>query len=129
MLRFAFQLNLTFILLAVIACQSFAQGPDLPSQPYNYVDYAVTNLPEHLRTGDTGASDNTPIDNPITNDGATLGRVLFFDNQLSISRTISCASCHTPETGFGDVRQFSIGSGGAFTPRHSMGLTLSLIHI
>ncbi len=33
-----------------------------------------------------------------------LGQRLFFDVNLSANRTQSCASCHDPETGFGDSR-------------------------
>lgn len=31
-----------------------------------------------------------------------LGRVLFFDTNLSLTRTQSCATCHNPDTGFAD---------------------------
>jgi cytochrome c peroxidase len=58
----------------------------------------------------------------VTNAGATLGRVLFFDRELSVNRTISCASCHTQPTGFTDPRQFSVGFEGGQTPMHSMRL-------
>jgi cytochrome c peroxidase len=104
-----------------------AQSPYLPHDVYDYVTYAVTNLPEHYLPsppyGDVPFTDNTPDDNPITNDGATLGRVLFYDKRLSINQTISCASCHTQETGFSDVRRYSIGHSGIPTPRHSPGLS------
>ncbi|MES0868344.1 cytochrome-c peroxidase [Pseudovibrio sp. SCP19] len=33
-----------------------------------------------------------------------LGNQLFFDFNLSKNRTMSCATCHTPETGFADPR-------------------------
>lgn len=66
--------------------------------------------------------DNTPAFNPITDAGATLGRVLFYDKNLSINNTISCASCHQQDKGFSDPNQFSIGFDGATTGRHSMTL-------
>ena len=34
------------------------------------------------------------IQNPITDKGATLGRVLFYDKNLSRNNTVSCSSCH-----------------------------------
>jgi cytochrome c peroxidase len=34
-----------------------------------------------------------------------LGERLFFDKQLSIDGTISCATCHIPEKAFTDTRQ------------------------
>ena len=121
-----------FLILVVWAFFSVAdlsgQIPDLPTQPYDYVDYAITHLPTHYQDGDAAAANNTPVDNPITNDGATLGRVLFYDKRLSIAENISCASCHTQETGFGDVRRLSVGHNGAFTDRHSMGLSNAVFY-
>ena len=37
--------------------------------------------------------------NPITDAGATLGRVLFYDTSLSTTGTVSCASCHIQSLG------------------------------
>lgn len=55
-----------------------------------------------------------------TNAITTLGRVLFYDRQLSINNTISCASCHKQSAGFADNQQFSRGFEGRFTTRNSM---------
>src|SRR5689334_8978253 len=88
---------LTGLLCAVAAQQ--LQVPALPSQTAGYVQYAVTNLPAHYRNGPVAATNNTPIDNPITDAGATLGRVLFYDKRLSHSDGLSCASCHKQENG------------------------------
>jgi cytochrome c peroxidase len=41
-----------------------------------------------------------PPENPITQEKAELGRLLFFDRRLSHNRTFSCAMCHVPEQGF-----------------------------
>ncbi len=60
-------------------------------------------------------------DNPITDHGVTLGRVLFYDTQLSANNTISCASCHKQEYGFSDNVAFSEGFEGELTFRNSMG--------
>ncbi len=38
-----------------------------------------------------------------------LGKVLFFDPRLSASNQISCASCHSPEIGWGDGLRQSFG--------------------
>lgn len=59
--------------------------------------------------------------NEITNRGATLGRVLFYDKKLSVNDQISCASCHKQNLAFGDDLQASIGVDGT-TGRHSMRL-------
>lgn len=55
---------------------------------------------------------NDPIDNPITDRGALLGRVLFYDRHLSINQRVSCSSCHHQATGFTDNSRFSLGFNG-----------------
>src|SRR5688572_29286736 len=55
---------------------------------------------------------NTPANNPVTDRGATLGRVLFYDKRLSRIDTISCASCHQQAHAFGDPAAASTGVAG-----------------
>lgn len=94
----------------------------LTIDPNNPSNYANPTFPVHYDAG-VLARDNTPGDNPTTNRGATLGRVLFFDRRLSINDTVSCASCHQPPNGMTDSRRFSAGFSGAdFTSAHSMRL-------
>lgn len=88
--------------------------PTLPASPFNY----VVNYPAHIQSA-LLANDNTPADNPITNDGATLGRVLFFDKKLSINRTVSCGTCHNPKLSFDDTLVLSKGFNGQLTARNS----------
>lgn len=64
---------------------------------------------------------NTPVGNPITDAGATLGRVMFYDKRLSRNSTVSCASCHQQANAFGDTAVASTGVAGT-TGRHSMRL-------
>ncbi len=97
----------------------------LPTEEYDYVGYAVQGLPAHF--GDGGlltavSGDNTPDDNPITNEGATLGRVLFYDKRLSHDNSMSCASCHQQELGFADGARFSQGADDQLTERHATSL-------
>jgi len=54
------------------------------------------------------------------NEMGTLGRVLFYDQQLSINNGISCASCHKQGLAFSDERQFSRGFNNRLTTRNSM---------
>jgi len=91
---------------------------DLPWPPYEY----DPPLPAHFQTPAVLALDNTPPDNPITDAGATLGRVLFYDPALSANETISCASCHPQAHGFSDPAELSEGFEGGLTGRNSMGL-------
>jgi cytochrome c peroxidase len=53
-----------------------------------------------------------PADNPPTAETIALGRRLYYDPVLSKDGTISCASCHQPDFGFADPRQFSVGVEG-----------------
>ena len=99
---------------------SVTETTNLPSTPANY---ANLNLPAHLRVAVIAAQDNTPVTNPATDHGATLGRVLFYDKRLSANNTVACASCHQPEHGFSDPRPQSVGFEGGLTDRNSMGLT------
>lgn len=52
---------------------------------------------------------------------AELGRRLFMDPTVSRGGRFSCASCHDPERGFSDARQFSMDENGV-TRRHSQPL-------
>ena len=48
-----------------------------------------------------------PPGNPITPAKARLGKVLFWDEQLSSTRTVSCGTCHIPKTGGNDPRSLA----------------------
>lgn len=74
------------------------------------------------RGGFGRALDNTPVSNAVTDAGATLGRVLFYDRQLSANDRISCSSCHVQAFGFADTARLSHGFAGGLTKRHSMAL-------
>lgn len=121
-----------FSILVFIACSKKSDTPDtttpvdpvaavlnLPSTPYNYANPA---LPGYITVPPIQAQINTPANNQITDNGATLGRVLFYDKNLSINNTISCASCHKQANGFSDNEIKSKGFNGGLTGRHSMQL-------
>jgi len=91
----------------------------LPSTPYNY---ANPSLPAYLSAPPIQGQINTPADNQITDLGATLGRILFYDKTLSKNKTISCASCHKQENAFSDFEILSKGFNGGSTGRNSMSL-------
>lgn len=128
--------NTLILLIVVHACKKenntnnadneiINQFLNLPATPYNY---ANINWPQHFRVNTLpGAAQNaalanlnTPANNEITDNGATLGRVIFYDKNLSLNRTIACASCHKPELAFSDSALFSKGFNGGTTRRHSM---------
>ncbi|MGK0366528.1 MAG: cytochrome c peroxidase [Saprospiraceae bacterium] len=119
-------LSVIFILLTALTLPLVADDPVLPDTPY---DYTTLNLPAHFTTNaasplptSINGTDNTPADNPVTDHGATLGRVLFYDNALSANGTISCSSCHQAANGFSDPATLSVGFDGGTTARHSMTL-------
>jgi cytochrome c peroxidase len=80
----------------------------------NLNDYAGGPVPRYIRKDNSRGRE-------VTDAGATLGRVLFYDTSLSVDRTVSCASCHKQELAFGDDEQASLGVNGR-TGRHSMRL-------
>lgn len=92
---------------------------NLPATSFNYANIA---LPAYLNSPNILGQINTPPNNPITNDGATLGRVLFYDKSLSINNSISCASCHKQVNAFSDNVKLSSGFNGGLTGRNSMSL-------
>ncbi len=94
----------------------------IPDQADNYAD---PDLPAFFNLQPNTQQDNTPNNNHITDWGATLGRVLFYDVNLSANNTISCASCHKQEAGFSDNVVLSEGFDGGLTGRNSMGLSNS----
>jgi len=69
--------------------------------------------------------DNTPESNQINNQITTLGRVLFYDKNLSENNTTACASCHQQAFAFSDPLTSSVGLNGGNTGRHSMRLVNS----
>jgi len=107
----------------------FAPGlksPSLPAPLFSYTD-AANLFPQHFVNGPAPggpvlATDNTPASNPITDAGATLGRVLFYDKRLSANDKVACASCHLQSLGFTDSARFSHGFAGGLTGRHAPGL-------
>ena len=85
---------------AIIAEPTLPVATLLPTLPASAFSYNVV-YPAHVQIA-LAANDNTPANNAITNDGATLGRVLFYDKQLSKNNTIACASCHKQAISFDD---------------------------
>ena len=85
----------------------------------NLLNYETQNIPNYI------LKDNTPESNQISNSITTLGRVLFYDKNLSVNNTIACASCHQQNFAFSDPLVSSVGLNGENTGRHSMRLVNS----
>jgi len=102
--------NYQLILSAILCCFIFIAGTiDLEFLS----NYSNQLIPGYIN------EDNTPGSNPITDEGATLGRVLFYDTNLSSTNTVSCGSCHKQAFAFGDSDIQSVGHDGGLTGRHS----------
>lgn len=97
-------------------------GIDVPMLPAEPFEYAEAALPQYIGSSDLAPLDNTTPDNRLSNPGATLGRVLFYDRQLSQNNSVGCAACHEQQHGFADPRRFSKGFEGGLTTRNSMSL-------
>ncbi len=123
---------LPYVFAAVAACSTSTTQPD-PDLDTSVIEdvlaidldqlpsYGIT-YPAHYNAGVLN-TDNEPANNRVTDIGATLGRVLFYDKQLSVNGTVSCASCHGQAAGFSDSNVKSIGFEGGETDVHSMRLT------
>jgi cytochrome c peroxidase len=90
--------------------------------PERFFNYEPGGLPLYSGIEVLLLQDKLNPDNPLTNAGATLGRVLFYDKALSKNFTISCSSCHIQKFGFSDTAKLSTGFNGEKTKRHSMAL-------
>lgn len=108
------------LIVCVLGCQKVLDSPgsgdykrpELPAEAYHYA-LADAELPSHIREA-------LPFDNGgVTNEGATLGRVLFYDKALSINNRTSCGSCHHQSLGFADGKAKSNGFSDKETKRNS----------
>lgn len=92
--------------------------PLLPDIPFDYTDIFI---PDYiLQSTDPSNTPFLPLLDSITNAGAALGRVLFYEKRLSANRQISCGSCHAQALSFGAGTAGSPGFAGAVTPRNTM---------
>ncbi|MCY2976218.1 MAG: c-type cytochrome [Planctomycetota bacterium] len=96
--------------LSVIEIKAFLDNPK------NHVPLEVV-LPLGLDQGKDAIY--IPEDNPLTRAKIELGRQLYFDTRLSGDNSISCASCHHPDSGYGFNSQFGIGIKGQTGNRNS----------
>lgn len=122
--------SLPFLFAVVAGCadapSSAAPTPDpalsaadAPVLPAADLTYTIGTLPAAV-ANDPATRLAVPAGTPITNAGATLGRVLFYDRRLSIDGRIACASCHVQSAAFTDTARVSRGVGGALGVRNSM---------
>lgn len=99
-------------------------GPNVPPPLAPFICAPQTNAgtPYELQVAEFFPQPVIPDYNPMTVEGVELGRHLFWETALSRNNTISCGSCHSPQTAFSDNVAQSVGLYGDLTPRNSMGL-------
>lgn len=102
------------------------EAPVLPAEVHKYRGGSL-DVPPHLsaiaiRRLQESRESIAAQANPTSDAGATLGRVLFYDQRLSANDGVSCASCHQQAVGFSDTARLSRGHNGGRTRRHSMAL-------
>ncbi|MFT5999635.1 MAG: cytochrome c peroxidase [Neolewinella sp.] len=94
---------------------TLSQTLDVPTN----ITIASITVPQHL-SQQSGQSLVTQTSSEARK--ALLGRVLFYDTQLSATGETSCASCHLQSAAFSDNLDFSKGINGAVTKRNSIAL-------
>jgi len=119
-------ISFTFFIVTSCSNSSDENYEDISTYPFveaefgssldlnDLANYANQTVPPYI-------TKNNSQGNAITDKGATLGRVLFYDKNLSSNNNISCASCHKQEFAFSDTNVASTGVNGT-TGRHSMRL-------
>jgi cytochrome c peroxidase len=88
-----------------------------------YHDVIPTGVYQLVYPANFGNRINIPDDNPTTQQGVYLGRLLFYEPRLSANNTLSCGSCHQQSKAFTDGKAFSEGVDHVPTPRNAMSLT------
>jgi cytochrome c peroxidase len=63
-----------------------------------------------------------PKSNPFEETKKELGRTLFFDPRLSVTGSVSCASCHDPSLHWTDGLERGVGVTGVPLPRRTPGI-------
>jgi len=122
-MKFQF-LSAVFLLFIFSACAPEATtGEDVKLDQTEY-DYSIVvphSAKDELSNYFSNSADNN---NPtVTNEGAALGRVLFYDTKLSINNEVSCGSCHDQSLAFADGKKLTEGFNGQLTVRNSKAIT------
>ncbi len=112
-------------LISIVSCKK--EGVDIEYHYYPQEDYAIITQYLDLPEIPMGYQNDLPdyfssANRTFDRDMATLGRVLFYDKNLSDDKTISCASCHKQELAFSDDVAFSDGVNNQKTARNSLAL-------
>jgi cytochrome c peroxidase len=111
--------GIVLVLLAVLS-KSCRKDPVAKSEAQDGVYQTTPYVLEH-REGYPAFK--LPADNPLTEEGVMLGRMLFYDPIISSDSSVSCASCHKQSKAFTDGLKVSKGVRGQLGTRNTMALT------
>ena len=111
----------------------FSQCKKEPEKELPFIDYEViaqvfgdhidlNNLDNYARQSVPNYIQKNNFNMNLSDAKAMLGRVLFYDNKLSIDSSVSCATCHQQQFAFSDTSTPSKGVKDGLTGRQSMRL-------
>lgn len=131
--------SLFIVSMCIFACSQERNVDDYTDEDYALISEELTlpqaiqdyelHLGEHfLPQGKTYPKVNilSLAAQSSNNNKATLGRVLFYDETLSLDRNVSCGTCHQSERAFSDESRFSDGVEQTTTNRNSLALATTL---
>jgi cytochrome c peroxidase len=98
--------------LLLLACACTARAPEKPADLPAYAWNLPRGFPPPL----------VPSDNTMTEGKVSLGRLLFYEPRLSVTRRQACATCHVQSLAFTDGNAQAVGATGEVHPRSAMSL-------
>ena len=105
------------MVVALFSCSKEEQAFDDSQKTYTATPVSTSDIfPMEF------GAPNLPKDNPFTEEGIFLGRMLFYDPILSLDSSVSCASCHQQQYAFAEPLDRSFGIYGLRTSRSAMPL-------
>lgn len=105
-IKFTIMIKIKYLIIffvAIVLVTACNKDDEEPKEPVTHDETLFI-----LEYGTLPAPD-LPADNPLTEQGVQLGRMLFYETMLSKDGSQSCASCHRQHDGFSDSTRFSIG--------------------
>lgn len=116
--------------IGVAGSTSIQSTSNLSFQVFSYNEFRPNFLHKStMEDSIKGISSNgfTPLQQNVNNafpiDAmVNLGRILFYDKNLSLNGQVSCGSCHIQSKAFTDGKSFSVGFNNHLTERSTMSI-------
>ncbi|MCC6819076.1 MAG: cytochrome-c peroxidase [Bacteroidia bacterium] len=106
---------LVAVILSVLIIKGCKKDPEINKEANTPTPYEIPRTAAYPQF-------KLPANNPLTEEGVLLGRMLFYDPILSRDSTISCESCHRLNLAFTDGAKVSKGIRGQVLSRNAMPL-------